>query len=237
MGNLQWGANYTWSRTTFYGFNQWVDHKLEKDVVNRPHAFNYNFGYEIKGSSLWSNAFTKAALDGWRIAGNGALYSGTPFTIGCGAQGQPALYWTGTPTGGIPFRCQMGNNIFLPAGQFPSATEDPGLQWAFNRANFALPPADSLGIGNTPPSLFYGKGLVNLDFSLSKEFRIAKDGRYSLEFQVETFNTLNHFNPNNPNTTLTYNFNTGAQTNSVFGVIQGAQVQARRTVLSARFKF
>lgn len=237
MGNLQWGLNYTWSRTTFYDFNQWVDHKLEKNVANRPHAFNFNFGYEIRGSQLWRNWFTKAALDGWRIAGNGAIYSGTPFTVTCAAQNQPAGYWTGTPTGGIPFRCQMGNDIFLPSGSFPSATEDPGLQWALNPANFRLPAADSLGIGNTPPSLFYGSGLFNLDFSLSKEFRFGSDGRYSMEFQFETFNALNHFNPNNPNSSLTYNFTTGAQTNSAFGVIQGAQVQARRSVLSGRFRF
>ena len=237
MGNLQWGTNYTWSRTTFYDFNQWVNHKLEKNVANRPHAFNFNFGYQIKGSGLWSNRFTRAALDGWRIAGNGAVYAGTPFTVGCAAQNQPAGYWTGTPTGGIPFRCQMGSDTFLPSGRVPSATEDPRLQWALNPANFQLPAANTLGIGNTPPTLFYGEKLFNLDFSLSKEFKFAKDGRYSLEFQFETFNALNHFNPNNPNSSLTYNFTTGAQTNSAFGVIQGAQVQARRAVLSGRFKF
>lgn len=38
---------------------------------------------------------------------------------------------------------------------------------------------------------------------------------------------------NNPNMSLTCNFTTGAQTNSTFGTISGAQVQARRTILSA----
>jgi hypothetical protein len=59
----------------------------------------------------------------------------------------------------------------------------------------------------------------------------------SLELRVETFNTLNHFNPNNPNTNLVYNFTSGAQTNAAFGTIQGAQVQARHVALSARFRF
>ncbi len=237
MGKLQWGANYTWSRTTFYNFNQWVDTKLGKSVDNRPHAFNFNFGYDIpKGSRVWNNGFSKWVLDGWRIAGNGAIYSGTAFSVGCGSQAAPPGYWTGTPTGGIPFRCQMGNNIFLPEGQFPSRTEDPRLQWALNSANFSLPAADSFGIGNTPPTLFYGPGLFNVDWNLVKEFQVGKEGR-ALELRLEMFNALNHFNPNNPGTGLTYNFNTGAQTNSGFGVIGGAQVQARRTVLSARFKF
>ncbi len=245
-GNLQWNANYTWSKTIIYNtgnvgsgtYTQWVDYKLTKNVTNRPHAVNFNFGYELpKGSRWWRNAFTQFALDGWKINGNGSIYSGTPFTVNCAAQNAPPGYWTGTPTGGIPFRCQMGNNIYLPAGQYPSRTEDPRLQYAFNAANFVLPAADSLGIGNTPPTLLYGPGLINLDWSLAKEFRLGKNESRSLEFRVETFNTLNHFNPNNPNTNLNYNFATGAQTNASFGTISSAQVQARRAILSLRFKF
>jgi len=36
---------------------------------------------------------------------------------------------------------------------------------------------------------------------------------------------------------LTYNFTSGAQTNAAFGTIQTAQVDPRRVVLSARFRF
>ena len=78
---------------------------------------------------------------------------------------------------------------------------------------------------------------MNFDFSLAKEFRIGKEGNRILEFRTEAFNTFNHFNPNNPNTSLVYNFATGAQTNASFGTIGGAQVQSRRVILSARFKF
>ena len=94
---------------------------------------------------------------------------------------------------------------------------------------------NSLGIGSTPPTIAYGPGVINLDFSLAKQFKLAETK--SLEFRVETFNTLNHFNPSNPNSTLTYNFTTGAQTTSNFGTITGAQVQARHTSLSARLRF
>ena len=111
------------------------------------------------------------------------------------------------------------------------------LQVPFNKANFTLPAIDSLGIGNTPPTLLYGFGAFNLDMSLSKNFKFGREDRYGMEFRVETFNTLNHFNPNNPNSGLTYNFTTGAQTNAAFGTIQGAQVQARRAIMSLRFKF
>ena len=101
----------------------------------------------------------KVVLDGWHLNGNGSVSAGTPYSVGCGAQGQPSQYWTGTPTAYLPFRCQMGSNIFLPSGQLPSATEDPRLQVPLNAGNFTLPPANSLGIGNTPMTIFYGPWL------------------------------------------------------------------------------
>jgi hypothetical protein len=245
VGRFQWNANYTWSRTitflqnpTTNPISQYINPEITKNVANRTHAVNFNFGYDIpNGSNLWNNAFTRQALNGWKINGNGAIYSGTPYTVGCAATGQPALYWVGTPTGGIPFRCQMGSSTYLPDGQYPSKTEDPKLQVPFNAANFTLPGIDSLGIGNTPPTLAYGPGVFNLDLSLAKDFRLAE--RKTLEFRVEAFNALNHFNPNNPNTSLTYNFATGAQTNSSFGVIGSTPtgLTARRAVMSARFRF
>ncbi len=241
-GRLQWNLNYTFSRTIVYnndsqtGLFQFVNAQLMKNVANRAHAVNLNFGYDLPdGSKLWSNGFTKAVLNGWHINGDGAFYSGTPYGVSCGSTGAPSQYWTGTPTAYMPFRCQMGSNTFLPSGQYPSKTEDPGLQVPLNAANFTLPAANSLGIGNTPMTLFYGPWLWNLDFSLAKITKIA-EGK-TLELRIETFNTLNHFNPNNPNTSLTWNFSTGAQTNASFGTVQGAQVQARHAVLSARFRF
>jgi len=242
VGRLQWNLNYTFSRTIVYNNNsatglfQFVDAQLTKNVVNRRHAVNFNFGYDLPTvSKMWNNKFSKAVMDGWHFNGNGAIYAGTPYSVGCGATGQPAQYWVGTPTAYLPFRCQMGSNTFLPDGTLPSKTEDPGLQVPLNSTNFTLPAANSLGIGNTPPTLFYGPWMWNLDFSLAKVTKVAENK--TLEFRIETFNTLNHFNPNNPNTSLTYNFTSGAQTNAAFGIIQGAQVDPRRVVFSARLKF
>jgi hypothetical protein len=243
FGHLQWNVNYTFSRTIVYNgdsnttLDQFVNAELTKNVVNRRHAINYNFGYDVPdvSRSFLNNAVGKAILGGWHINGNGSVFAGTPYTVGCSATGQPSQYWTGTPTAYMPFRCQMGNNIFLPSGQLPSATEDPRLQVPLNAANFTLPGANSLGIGNTPPTLFYGPWLWTVDLSLAKMTRIS-EGK-TLELRIETFNTFNHFNPSNPNTGLTLNFATGANTNAAFGTIQSAQVQARHVALSARFKF
>jgi hypothetical protein len=252
-GRLQFGVNYTWSKTLAYTRYQWTPDQLNKNVAgaNRPQAVNANWTYAIPdGSRFWNNGFTKQALDGWHFAGIGTLYYGQPLTIGCQAVNAPAGYWTGTPTGGIPFRCQQTGSLWLGSGATPGSagsTADPNLWYNFNPASFALPSATSLGIGNTPPTLTYGPGVASFDLTVYKDFKISESK--TLQIKAEAFNAFNHFSPGAPNTLLNLNFATGANTNNLFGVIAptqstvsgvvfgGAQVQARHMVLSARFSF
>jgi hypothetical protein len=200
---------------------------------------NANYSYAIpNGSRIWRNSVTRTVLDGWRFDGIVKLMSGTPLTVSCGSTAAPIGYWTGTPTGGIPFRCDMSDpNPFLPAGAAIPANVQPRLYYPLNAANFKLPSTTSLGIGNTPPTMFFGPGYENFDFSLLKDFSLRQDGRVMLQFKAEAFNALNHFNPGNPNTSLTLNFSNGANTNANFGTITGAVGQARRMALSAKLRF
>ena len=233
--NLQYGINYTWSKTILYARYQWVPDQLSKNVTARPHAVNYNFGYDFPSLKRWSSsAIAKHFTEGWRLNGNGVMFYGTPMTVACTAVSAPIGYWTGTPTGNLPFRCQMSGNMWLSSG-YPSATADPKLQYPFDKSAFTLPGPNSLGIGNTPPTLTYGPGVFNLDLALSKEVSITE--RVKLELKGESFNVLNHFNPSNPNTTLNLNFSTGANTNAAFGTITSAQLDSRRFILSAKIRF
>src|SRR5262249_18068842 len=159
---LQFGVNWTWSKTMTYSRSPWTPDYLSYTEVagSRPQVVNANYSYRVPdGSRIWRNAFTKTVLDGWHFNGIAKLMSGNPLTVTCAAQNAPIGYWTGTPTGGIPFRCQMvGNDIFLPAGSALPATAPHGRYYPLNAKNFVLPPATSLGIGTTPPTLFYGPG-------------------------------------------------------------------------------
>jgi hypothetical protein len=238
---LQFGVNWTWSKTMSYGRNPWTpDYLVYAEVGgDRPQVVNANYSYQIpRLSQVWSNKVTRATLDGWRFNGITKLMSGTPLTISCGSTGAPIGYWTGTPTGGIPFRCDMtGSNPFLPAGAPIPANVPPRLYFPFNAANFRLPSATSLGIGNTPPTMFFGPGYENFDFTLLKDFILTKDGRVMAQFKIEAFTVLNHFNPGNPNTSLTIAYASGANTNANFGTITGAVGQARHTALSVKVRF
>jgi hypothetical protein len=246
--DLQFSTNYTWSKTLLYSHQMFTDDILTKNVTgNRPHAFNANFGYSFpKGSSLWNNAFAKQALDGWRITGTAAIYSGSAVSIGCGYTNNPVGWPNGTPTGGVLFRCQMVNptmaGLWLSSGATPSSvgsTADPRLWYPFNGSNFVLPKVTSTFtrgmIGNEPNTLTYGPGVEIFNLSLLKEFRVTESKK--LEFKVEAINAFNHYNPSNPNTTLTLNYATGVNTNAAFGTIQGTQYNNRRAILSLRFTF
>jgi len=163
--------------------------------------------------------------------------SGTPLTVTCAAQSAPIGYWTGTPTGGIPFRCQMANSDpFLASGATLPATAPQGRYYPLSAGNFSLPGATTLGIGNTPPTLFLGPGFENFDFSLIKTTRLGKESRI-LEFRAEAFNVLNHWKPSSPSTSLSLNYATGANTNANFGTISSTIGQARHMALAVKLRF
>ena len=240
---LQFAANYTWAKLITFTPQQWVSDYITKNVSGRPHAVNITFGYAIPNGSrvLGKNFLTRGFADGWHLNGVVAVFAGTPMTIGCAAQSAPIGWPNGTPSAGIPLRCEMTGSLWLPAGTKPPSTTDSRLWYPFNAASFSLPPGTTLGLGNTPPTLTYGPGFENLDLSIFKQFRIGKESSSRaervLEFRAEAFNALNHFNPGNPNTSLTLNYATGANTNANFGSITTAQNPARHTSLSLRIRF
>jgi hypothetical protein len=236
---LQFGANWTWSKTLTFTRNPWTDDYITYAEVSgsRPQVVNINYSYNLpKFSRIWKNSVTQMVLDGWKFNGITRLMSGNPLTVTCSASGAPIGYWTGTPTGGIPFRCDMlTNDPWLDPDAARPATAPAGRYYPLNARNFKLPVATSLGIGNIPPTWFYGPGYEMFDFTLLKDFRV-KEGKF-VEFRIQTFNALNHFNPGNPNTALTLNYSNGNNTNANFGTITGAVGQARRVILAAKFRF
>ncbi|MCC7173811.1 MAG: TonB-dependent receptor [Bryobacterales bacterium] len=244
--DITWSANYTWSKTLLYSRRQFTADALTRaETGNRPHAFNLNFGYSIP---TWKtdNAIAKQVVNGWRLTGVGRIFSGSGTAPNCGFQSNPVGYPNGTPTGGVLFTCQMTTvskeAVWLPSGATPSSVgskADPRLWYPVDPNNFQLPKdfaAFTSGmIGNMPPILFYGPGMVLFDMSLTKAFSV-REGHH-LELKIEATNVFNHFNPGNPNMTITRNYNTGVNTNAAFGTIQGTQFQSRRGILSLRYAF
>ncbi len=128
---------------------------------------------------------TDALVGGWNLNYIYTYQSGQPFTIAC-------------PTA---TSADFGCNANKVAGQNPYAGPHNVNQW-LNPSAFAQPPsATTIGQSDFSPlggkaQQVRGPGFYNLDASLFKNFTTG--GETSLQFRLETFNTLNHPQFNNP---------------------------------------
>jgi len=203
--NLILLANYTYSRCMASATNngeliegyraQWLpgfgigpDYVLCKNdtthVVHVSGEYALPFG---RGHHLLSGAgrWLEALAGGWTINYIYTYQSGQPFTIPC-------------PTATT---ADFGCNADMVAGENPYAGPHDINQWLNPRA-FAQPPsATAVGQRDFSPlgakaQQVRGPGFYNLDASLLKNFTVGRET--SLQFRLETFNTLNHPQFNNP---------------------------------------
>jgi hypothetical protein len=223
---LNFGANYTWSKylgnVNSPGTAEGNDAGTYSDLYNRRldygptandinHRVNGHFVYELpfgEGKQWLSKGFVKNIVGGWSIGSVMTFQSGPPNTA----------------------TTQTNNcNCFSAGGQRPLVIGAPGTdaagtvnQW-FNTAAFAQPAAYTLGNGGI--GIIRGPGLINIDTSLLRNFKITEKVR--LEFRGEFFNVLNHTNLSNPATVY------GA---AAFGTISSAG-PARQIEVGARIAF
>jgi Carboxypeptidase regulatory-like domain len=233
-------GNYTFSRTLNYAKTPFYSDRLTYSPGNtRKNNFNFSWTYQIPdGSQLWKNAVTRAALDGWQLTGIFTAISGSSATVSYTVTGTPSGFnFSGSPTTGIS-RIQISNSV--PLFQAPQNSQDSGL----NPAAFSIPALSQAGLGNAPPVLFWGPGSWGVDASIFKIFKIKE--KVDLEFRMETYNTLNHPNYGNPNTTYQTawnNGNFGPNVNAYFGSYLGSNGQvaitstARVAVLAMKVRF
>jgi hypothetical protein len=126
-----------------------------------------------------------AVIGGWELNFIYTFQTGQPFNVGC-------------PTSTTS---DFGCDANLVSGQNPYAGGKTQTQW-LNPSAFAQPPA-ATAIGQTDfsplggaPMQVRGPAFYNVDSSLFKNFEIV--GGTSLQFRLETFNTLNHPQFSNP---------------------------------------
>lgn len=152
--------------------------------------------------SKWANA----VLGGWRTSGILTLQSGLPFT--------PALSGDLANTGVSSQRPDvistpvMVNNISC---WFYTSNNSSCTALRSGQANWwALPPSQ-VRYGTGGRDYVRGDGLVDLDFTLMKEFRLTESKH--LEFRSEYFNLTN--TPTFANPSATVNSSSGGQVSSV----------------------
>jgi hypothetical protein len=213
-GNLNLTVSYTWSKMlneadSYSDAGDAVEHTTRRFNYgpadrDRRHVFVSTYTYRIPIFRR-NHGFLGAALGGWELSGIVRVQTGA--------------YLTPTGTSSIPGtrRSQYwGGPVALPS-------DERGVDHWFNTAAFTNAPAAALG--NAGVGIIEGPGWTNADLSLRKIFRVREG--WTLRFTADSFNTLNHPNFNNPNTTTS---------STSFGTITSSQ-PARNIQFGLRLQF
>src|SRR5450432_2634830 len=164
-------------------------------AADRTHIALVNFIYELPIFRSAANRMLKSTLGGWELSAIGTMETGQPLNVTLGgAQGSNGL-------ANATNRPDYSGNVNYPqtvAAWFsPSAFSQPAIrQW-----------------GTLSKGAIRGPGRDNWNVSLFKNFVFSEKRGSSLEFRVETFNTLNNTQFNGISTTFTAS-NFGAVTSA-----------------------
>ncbi|MDX1979580.1 MAG: TonB-dependent receptor [Bryobacteraceae bacterium] len=170
-------AGHTYSKTLEKGIGQLTSVLAPEKRISFQHLPHRFFT-----AAVWDLPFGKGktgalahVLDGWQVSPILEMQKGLPFTPT--VNGNPA----NTTGAQRPNRLRDGN---LARGE-----RSPD-RW-FDRTAFAVPAPFTFG--NSAANVLYGPGLVNLDLTVARTFRLTE--KVSLDFRSEFFNLFNdaHF--------------------------------------------
>ena len=235
---LSFGASYTinWStRPSKASIRSSSDNRARfyRDTTGvngrRPHALTISYAYDVPNlSAKWNNVVTKTVFDNWQVSGVTTFLSGNK-------QGFSYSY-ANVPTGVL-----SGTGSIDGTGSRPDLTCDPNLprgDRSFDRqfkTECIAAPSDKNRLGNSLGDELVGPGYMNWDISFFKNVPVGGTRRFQI--RVELYNAFNTDQWTAVNTGATFDYVTGAQTNTNFGKLTGATNNARRIQLGARFTF
>jgi hypothetical protein len=212
---FQFGGSYTYSKamdnssatiagdafsnsiTSWFWFAPQISHAVSD--FNVIHSAAINAIWQVPGPRA---KFAGAVLGGWQLGSILKLNSGIPTTPIIG--GDPLkVQNNGSDTFSIPNRvpgCDPVNQNYKSVGYInyscftlPKATPEIASQCV--PFSSSLPGTCSNLLGNAGRNSIVGPSLVNVDFSVYKNFAVPKISEsFSVQFRAEFFNILNHAN-------------------------------------------
>jgi hypothetical protein len=184
-------AAYTWSRAIDEApYSDWTEFLWNAPIVfdrnraqadhNIPHNFQLGWVYELPfgPGKTWATEGTSGAiLGGWQLNGLFAAYQGRPFTI----FGSDASL-------NMPGNAQTADQVKENVETLGKVGNDGTF---FDTSAFAR--VTEVRFGNVGRNTMRGPGVVNLDLSLFRSFKL--NDRFNLQFRAEAFNVTNtpHF--------------------------------------------
>ena len=165
-------------------------------LEDRRHMVVINHEYDLPfgpGRSYVTSGFMSKLVGGWNISGTWTMYTGQWFAP---ALGTPVSNTQSTGAAVLTSTTERPNWVSNP-NVMPSGEQQNIYHW-FNTGAFVSPAQYTFG--NAGNGIILGPGYFNLDAGIHREFKIKE--RMRLQFRWEMFNTLNHPNFNNPNSTF-----------------------------------
>jgi hypothetical protein len=191
------GISYTWSKAINYADNSdsgltWnMDSMLQRNRApsgfDRTHNFQMYGVYSLpfgKGRKMLTSGAANHIVGGWQVNGILTSMTGTAFNIASAgtsvnSQGNTQTADQVLPNVRILGGVGTGNSYFDPLA-FAQVTD--------------------VRFGNTGRNIVRGPGVVNLDFSLFRDFQVREN--WKLQFRAESFNLTNTPAFNNPGATV-----------------------------------
>jgi hypothetical protein len=230
FGRLQFGAAYTWSKALGVG----VGHQTNTRAAgygplaqDRTHSLVINYIYNLPGlekGSSFSNAVTRAVLNGWELSGLTSISSGAPVNVTYSVSGVSGPLLNRQITGSE----DVAPRVLLTCN--PNSSGAPILAF-LNPSCFAPAPKGSQGLDSGYDRL-RGPGLQNWDMSLFKNISIKEKAH--IQLRLEAYNAFNHAEWGTVNTAITFNstgqiINLPSATNRFgFGALNGIRANSQR---------
>ncbi len=206
---------YTYSRAIdLADYSDWTEFRWNAPIVfdrnraaathNIPHNFQFGFVYELPFGSQKKWATTGASnliLGGWQLNGIFSAYQGRQFTL--------------TASGAslnMPGNQQTPDQVKPTVEQFGNVGDDGTF---FDTSAFAR--VTEVRFGNVGRNTMRGPGVVNLDMSLFRTFKLTE--QFRLQFRVDAANVSNTPHFANPNGNInSSNFGRVLATDSAYAV-------------------
>jgi hypothetical protein len=253
-----WGKSFDTSSSSFASDNYsnnpsaitpWWDTSLDKGLsdFNVTKNLTFNFLYTVPTPESWHGPL-QWVTGGWGIGGNFDASDGTPLwplitseTLGMGGGGaydipqlvpgcQQALTSSGR-TGALQYlnpacyTLPTAPNMayYNGTGTIGSSAYQPGCDHSY-----AYPTCANL-LGNDPRNVVIGPGLINMDFSITKDNHIRRISETAdLQFRAEIFNIANHPNYGFPSAGNLAPIDQNGNAVGGFGVLSNTQTPERQ---------
>lgn len=195
-----------------------------RSSFDRPHRFTGNFVWELPLKRGQEGTLGKL-LGGWQVASSFTFQSGSPFSVLNGADPSGALAGIDGLVGNS-VRPNFNTDVDLSGMSIDEIKAAGGA--ALFRALCGRPSSTCVGerVGNVPRNLLRSDGIFNIDFSLIKNTRVARN--HTLQLRLEMFNATN---------TRNFGIPDGRINSANFLNEKGTDGGNRRIWISARYIF